>query len=116
MIDPDKIEVAGAGGAMLLTALFVLRAGVVRAPDAERAAQETSGGVESPASALPEAPARGSRPRILTGEPAAPERRRSGPIRALKLVGGITTLAVAGAVGLIALVRALIEMFRQIGS
>lgn len=116
MIDPEKFEVAGAGAAMLLTALFVLRSGAVRAPKTDRRAEEPAVGDQPPPVAPPAgagAP-RDGRPRILTGEPAAPEARRSGPKRALKLVGGITTLAVGIAIGLIALVRALIELFSRI--
>ncbi|MGH2726395.1 MAG: hypothetical protein ACRDKS_05405 [Actinomycetota bacterium] len=115
MIDPEKIEVAGAGGAMLVTALFVLRAGAVRVPKADRHTENpTIVGATPPPAAPAAAGARHRRPRILTGEPAAPELRRSGPKRALKLVAGITTLAVGIAVGLIALVRALIALFSRI--
>ena len=56
-----------------------------------------------------------SRPRILTGEPAAPEPHRPATRRAIALVGGMTALAAGGAVGLLVLVRALVAMFKRIG-
>ena len=56
-----------------------------------------------------------ARPRILTGEPAAPEPLRPASHRAIKLVGGVTVLALGGAVGLLVLVRALVAMFQGIG-
>ena len=56
-----------------------------------------------------------ARPRILTGEPAASEARAPATRRAIKLVGGVTALAFGVAVGLLALVRALVAMFRKIG-
>ncbi len=55
-----------------------------------------------------------ARPRILTGEPAAPEPHRPATRRAIKLVGGVTALAAGGAVGLLVLVRALVAMFKRI--
>jgi hypothetical protein len=93
MIDSDAIKLAISGGVLILTAIFVLRSGRTH-----------------PTVVVPS-----GRPRILTGEPAAPEQRKPAPRRALRLFAGITTLAVAGAVGLIVVVRALIEMFQQIG-
>jgi hypothetical protein len=65
---------------------------------------------------LTASPATGrARPRILTGEPAAPEPSRPAARRAITLVGGITALAAGGAVGLLVLVRALVAMFKRIG-
>ncbi|MEX2554530.1 MAG: hypothetical protein WEB06_02735 [Actinomycetota bacterium] len=115
MIESDAIKLAISGGVMILTAIFVLRSGRTH-PTAK----------PSPAEHLPQRsdPPKGStepvvvpsgRPRILTGEPAAPEQRKPVPRRALRLIAGITTLAIVGAVGLIVVVRALIEMFQQIG-
>jgi hypothetical protein len=117
MIDPEKFEVAGAGGAMLLTALAVLRSGAVRVRKEDTGAHEPSLREQTAAPSPPDtavASPQDRRPRILTGEPAAPELRKSGRMRALRLVGGITTLAVGIAVGLVALVRALVELFSRI--
>ena len=57
----------------------------------------------------------GTRPRIFTGEPISPEPGRPAARRALKLVAGLTALAAAGAVGVLALVRAMVEVFQRIG-
>jgi hypothetical protein len=65
--------------------------------------------------AAPTPPAGRARPRILTGEPAAPEPHRPAARRAITLVGGITALAAGGALGLLVLVRALVSMFERIG-
>lgn len=67
------------------------------------------------AAATPLVPAGRARPRILTGEPAAPEPQRPAARRAITLVGGITALATGMAVGLLVLVRALVAMFKRIG-
>lgn len=112
MIGSDAIKLAIAGGFIVLTAILALRA--------DRARPVVS---PSPVHDKPDpsavAPARAAgptgRPRILTGEPAAPEQRKPASMRALKLLAGITTLAIAGAFGLLALVRALIAMFERIG-
>lgn len=112
MIDPDVAKVSLAGGLILGTSVIALRTGHVRRPR-EHAARV------SPATAPVVTPsaAAGSltRLRILTGEPAAPEPRRPAPRRAMKLVLGMAVLAVAGAFGLLAFVRALISMFDRIG-
>jgi hypothetical protein len=55
------------------------------------------------------------RPRIFTGEPASTEVPPPASRRALRLVAGMTVLAAAGAVGLLALVRAMVAMFDRIG-
>ena len=114
MIESDAVKLAISGGVMILTAISVLRSGRT-----ERAA-DTATTKHLPPADLPEASTQsvvvpGGRPRILTGEPGLPEQRKPVPHRALRLIAGITTLAVAGAVGLIVVVRALIEMFQQIG-
>ena len=57
-----------------------------------------------------------TRPRIFTGEAAPAEDGRPAMMRALKLAGGMTALAAAGAIGLLVLVRALMSMFERIGS
>ena len=51
------------------------------------------------------------RPRIFTGEPAPIEHGPPVSKRALKLLGGMTALAAVGAVGLLAVVRAVAAMF-----
>jgi hypothetical protein len=51
------------------------------------------------------------RPRIFTGEPAPLEHGPPVSKRALKLLGGMTALAAVGAVGLLAVVRAVAAMF-----
>jgi hypothetical protein len=56
-----------------------------------------------------------SRPRIFTGEPAASERGAPAARRALKLVAGITVLAAGSAIGLLAVVKALVSMVQKIG-
>ena len=114
MIDSDAIKLAISGGVIVITAISVLRSG------STRSATKAPIPKHLPAADRPENPAEtvvvpSGRPRILTGEPAAPEQRKPAPRRALRLIAGITTLAVVGAVGLIVVVRALIEMFQQIG-
>jgi hypothetical protein len=52
------------------------------------------------------------RPRIFTGEPGRAEPEPSAHRRAMRLVGWMTLLAAAGAIGVLALVSAMIEMFR----
>src|SRR5437867_2402719 len=49
-------------------------------------------------------PSGGTRPRIFTGEPISPEPGRPAARRALRLVAGLTALAAAGAIGVLALV------------
>jgi len=51
------------------------------------------------------------RPRIFTGEPVELEPREHPTRRAVKLLGGMTALATVGAIGLLALVRAIAAMF-----
>lgn len=116
MIDPETTKFALGGGFVLVTAGLVVRSGFRRAPPTH--AHDVSRAEAAPAArAVPEREIAGDggRLRILTGEPTVPESRKSAPRRAGRLVAGITTLAIAGAVGLIVLVRALIEMFQQIG-
>jgi hypothetical protein len=112
----DTITLAIAGGVTLLTSLVVLRAAGPHAPGKqdEHAGTVKEVAEERPAPGVPPSPG-STRPRILTGEPAAPETRRPASRRALKLVGGITLLAAAGAFGLLAVVRALISLFDRIG-
>lgn len=116
MIDSDAIKVAISGAVMILTAIFVLRSGDTH-PSAETSpADEPFARPDpAPAASTEQIVPPGGRPRILTGEPVPPEQRKPAPRRALRLIAGITTLAVAGAVGLIVIVGALIEMFQQIG-
>ena len=120
-MDADTIKVAVAGGVTLITSLLVLWAGLPRsdevAPttDAAPVEPERSAPAMREAAALTAASTMPHRPRILTGEPGIAEQRKPAPRRALKLVAGITALAVAGAVGLLAFVRALISMFDSIG-
>jgi hypothetical protein len=57
----------------------------------------------------------GSRPRIFTGETTIPTPAKPATKRALKLAAGMTALAAAGAVGLLALVGAVVKMFQGIG-
>lgn len=123
-MDADAIQVAVAGGMTLVTSLLVLRAGsAAPASTTEhpppRATTEPASTVVLPAEAGTSTPPTGSgavsRPRILTGEPIDPEQRKPAPHRAMKLVAGITVLALAGAFGLLAFVRALISMFDSIG-
>ena len=113
MIESDAIKLAISGGVMILTAIFVLRSG--RTDRAAKPATPRHLPRDASPASIESAVVPSGRPRILTGEPVAPEPRKPAPRRALRLVAGITTLAVAGAVGLIVVVRALIEMFQQIG-
>lgn len=126
-MNADAIQVAVAGGVTLVTSLLVLRAGSIDIADhadaAERSPEtpviEAAVPAPSDAGSTPvtrAAPGLPGRPRILTGEPAvAAEQRKPAPRRAMKLVAGIAVLAVAGAFGLLAFVRALISMFDSIG-
>ena len=120
-MNADTIQVAVAGGVTLVTSLLVLRAGSVDhtevaapSPAVPATEPEAAYAVASPAAPWTSGPP--GRPRILTGEPAAAaEQRKPAPRRAMKLVAGIAVLAVAGAIGLLAFVRALISMFDNIG-
>jgi hypothetical protein len=79
---------------------------------------EVSGAAPPPAQAaalsMPGAAA-GTRPRIFTGETTIPTPTKPATKRALKLAAGITALAAAGAIGLLALVGAIVKMFQGIG-
>jgi hypothetical protein len=118
MMLTDSAKVAVSGGVILATSAAVLRT-VARAARPNRSELADQG--MDAVVVLPErteaAPAReaSSKLRILTGEPAPPESRRPAPFRALRLVGGITALAAAGAVGLLALVSALVKLFQRLG-
>jgi hypothetical protein len=119
-MSPDAIQVAFAGAVTLVTSLLALRAGSSGAPsDAdhtiEAPATETAAPTAAVTPAVTHTPGSPTRPRILTGEPVAAEQPKPVPRRALKLVAGIGVLAVAGAFGLLAFVRALISMFDSIG-
>ena len=119
----DAIQVAVAGGVTLVTSLLVLRAGSMnhaeaaeRPPDTPAAETVVPAPTAVASAHAPWMPATPGRPRILTGEPAAAsEQPKPVPRRAMKLVAGIAVLALAGAVGLLAFVRALISMFDSIG-
>jgi hypothetical protein len=132
MIDRDLIEIVVALGIIATCAALVMvstspaRERPPAAPRVERRrrrepASPSATDPPSPANEVPRAPlaqppaGRRARPRILTGEPASPERARPATRRALKLVVGITVLAAAGALGLLAIVRALVAMFEKIG-
>jgi hypothetical protein len=115
MIDSDAIKLAISGGVLILTAIFVLRSGRTHPTAKPSPAEHVAKRSDTPEASTQQVIVPSGRPRILTGEPAAPEQRKPAPRRALRLFAGITTLAVAGAVGLIVVVRALIEMFQQIG-
>jgi len=114
MMLSDSTKVAVSGGVILATSMAVLTSAVrgMRPHQSEhpRVAYDVA-----PAPVVdvvaPVDPA-SSKPRILTGEPGPAESRRPAPMRALKLVGGMTTLAAAGAVGLLVLVRVLVEVFK----
>jgi hypothetical protein len=86
------------------------RRSVMPASRSEALAPESRVAIAAP----PDTPVRRARPRILTGEPAAPEPHEPATRRAIKLVGGVTALAAGGAVGLLVLVRALVAMFKRI--
>jgi hypothetical protein len=113
MIDAETTKFAIGGGFVLVTAILVVRSSGVRHADVLPAEQAHAS--EVAAAPINIEGETDGRLRILTGEPAIPENRKSAPRRAFRLVAGITTLALAGAVGLIVLVRALIEMFQRIG-
>ena len=113
----DTAKAAVAGGTTLLTVVAVF-GNAVRSmrreePAGTPAKAETTSLTEPAPPHTP--PTVRSKPRILTGEPAPPEHRRSAPRRTLKLVGGITLLAAAGAFFLLALVQTLVAMFKRIG-
>ena len=122
-MDADAIQVAVAGGVTLVTSLLVLRAGSAapastteHPPSATREpASSAEPLAEAGRSTTPTSPGAVSRPRILTGEPIDPEQRKPAPHRAMKLVAGVTALALVGAFGLLAFVRALISLFDSIG-
>ena len=79
---------------------------------------EVSGAAPPPAEAAAVAvpfTTAGARPRIFTGETTLPAASKPATKRALKLVAGMTALAAAGAIGLLALVGAIVKMFQGIG-
>jgi hypothetical protein len=78
---------------------------------------EVSGAAPPPeaAAAIMPAAAVVTRPRIFTGESTLPTTTKPATKRALKLVVGMTVLAAAGAIGLLALVGAMVKMFQGIG-
>jgi len=80
-----------------------------------RAAPELSGAAPVLEAAVSTVAVASTRPRIFTGEPTEPEPGRPATKRALKLLGGLTVLAAAGALGLLALVRAMVSLFERIG-
>jgi hypothetical protein len=85
---------------------------------ARPARPEVSGAAPPPAegaAAMMPAGAAASRARIFTGESILATTTKPATKRALKLVVGITALAAAGAVGLLALVGAMLKMFQGIG-
>lgn len=123
MIDSEAIKVAIAGGVLLATAGVALRHGVPRSDHGRRSRRRTlpqlSGAAAFAAAAVPAdvlaGALRSGRPRIFTGEPAPAEARRHGSLRALKLIGGVAMLSLAGAFGLLVLVRAIVAMANGIG-
>jgi hypothetical protein len=54
-----------------------------------------------------------TRPRIFTGESTIPTPAKPASKRALKLVVGMTALAAAGAIGLLAFVGAMVKLFTR---
>lgn len=77
---------------------------------------EVSGAAPPPAAAVMPSPAGAiNRARIFTGESASVAAGKPPAKRALRLVAGITALAAAGAIGLLALVGAIVKMFQGIG-
>lgn len=132
MIDRDLVELLGALVVIIACALSAIATASPRERErvgrrARRARRRLPNEVASSgemtaesfaaaAAAAATAPGGGrTRPRILTGEPAPAEQRRPATRRAAKLVVGIATLAAVVAVGLLALVRALVAMFNRIG-
>jgi hypothetical protein len=77
---------------------------------------EVSGAAPPPEAAmiLPAGPL-ATRARIFTGESTLPTATKPATKRALKLVVGITALAAAGAIALLAFVGAMVKMFQGIG-
>jgi hypothetical protein len=125
MIDADAIRYLAAFAVILATAMIALIGGT-RTPPKPHAESATGPAVDvasgadalsataSQAAAAPAVPGNG-RPRIFTGEPAHPEPRHPPARRAARLVGGVAVLAAAGAIALIAFVRAIMLMIQRIG-
>src|SRR5437867_2131099 len=101
---PAPFEVSGAAPP---AALAVAEGATAVLPAAARSAAEAFGARQASGVS--------TRPRIFTGESALPTHAKPAGKRALKLVAGMTALAAAGAVGLLALVGAIIKMFQRIG-
>lgn len=120
MIESDGAKYLVALAVTIVTVVSVLLSGARRMPGSPSVtaipASQPRGAepdaVEPGASAVP---AGDRRPRIFTGEPANPEPHRPAARRAARLVGGVTVLAAAGAIALIAFARALILLFSRIG-
>jgi hypothetical protein len=125
-MDRDLIEALVAFA--LIIACAWLAIATAQPPKKERASKpkrrvrparlQVSGAAPPPAAAaavvMPFANA-GARPRIFTGETTLPATAKPATKRALKLVAGMTALAAAGAIGLLALVGAIVKMFQGIG-
>jgi hypothetical protein len=125
MIDADAIRYGAAFAVILATGMIALVVGTRAPPEPHvgptgdpspdavlDAAARPLGAAQI--DAAPVAP--GSiRPRIFTGEPGHPEPRRPPARRAVRLVGGVAVLAAAGAISLIAFVRAIMLLIQRIG-
>ena len=125
MMDRDLIEVLVAFA--LIGACAWLAIATAQPPNKERPPRperrvrptrlEVSGAAPPPAAAVVAVPAgvAGTRPRIFTGETTIPTPAKPATKRALKLAAGMTALAAAGAIGLLALVGAIVKLFQGIG-
>ena len=84
-------------------------------PTAAGALRPEAATVAEPSPAAPTqplGPRTDGRPRIFTGEPGRSDPEPPPARRAFRLVAGMTVLAAAGALGLLAIVRAMVAMFR----
>ena len=119
MIESDGAKYLIALAVTLVTSTAVLVSGRRSMPGpghrtASAAVGEMVAASEAAAASGPFEPG-SRRPRIFTGEPVTPEPHRPATKRAARLVGGVAVLAAAGALALIAFVRALMLLFQRIG-
>jgi hypothetical protein len=110
----DLIEVLSAlvllavCGGIAIASAVPRRAPAPRQRERKRTAAEPS--PAAPTQSL--GPRTDGRPRIFTGEPGPSDPEPPPARRAFRLVAGMTVLAAAGALGLLAIVRAMVAMFR----
>jgi hypothetical protein len=128
-MNDDMVKLIVALTLILVSSLFAVRSAAPQkaerpAPARQRRERRSPlqvSGAAPPAAALateslPSPIVGGSfRPRIFTGEPVTAEPDHGAGRRAIRLAGGLTLMAAAGALGILALVRAMVEVVERLG-